>query len=163
VVHLSILKTLLLDWPDEAACEALARGWAAQAALRQSCIELHGPLGSGKTCFARHLLRALGVAGRIKSPSYGLMEVYTLDDGSSAWHFDLYRLKDPQEWEDAGFRDIFASPGLKLVEWPERAQGLLPVPDVQLALSVRADEGRDVQLQAHTQRGLDLIGSSHRE
>jgi tRNA threonylcarbamoyladenosine biosynthesis protein TsaE len=161
VVHVSILKTRLTNWPDEAACETFARGLAAKAALRQSCIELQGSLGSGKTSFARHLLRALGVAGRIKSPSYGLMEVYALDGGdqdqSSAWHFDLYRLKDPQEWEDAGFREVFASPGLKLVEWPERAQGLLPRPDLQIQLSIRADEGRDVVLHAHTAQGLELL------
>jgi tRNA threonylcarbamoyladenosine biosynthesis protein TsaE len=157
VVHVVILKTLLLDWPDEACCEAFARQLALKPQLRESLIELQGDLGSGKTSFARHLLRALGVAGRIKSPSYGLMEVYTLDDGANAWHFDLYRLKDPQEWEDAGFRDIFASPGLKLVEWPERAEGLLPLADLQMLLSTRPDEGRDVVLHAHTKRGQELL------
>ncbi len=154
---MSILKTLLLDWPDEAACEAFARQLAAHTALRQCLIALQGPLGSGKTCFARHLLRALGVVGRIKSPSYGLMEVYSLAGGGSAWHFDLYRLKDPQEWEDAGFRDVLASPGLKLVEWPERAGGLLPAPDVQLNLEIRPDDGRDVQLHVCTLLGLELM------
>ncbi|MBP6142404.1 MAG: tRNA (adenosine(37)-N6)-threonylcarbamoyltransferase complex ATPase subunit type 1 TsaE, partial [Polaromonas sp.] len=89
-------------------------------------IELHGDLGSGKTTLVRYLLQALGVTGRIKSPTYAIVESYDeVRDASlkplPVWHFDFYRFKDPLEWEEAGFRDIFAGPGIKLVEWPEMA------------------------------------------
>lgn len=91
---------------------------------------LRGDLGAGKTTFVRHLLRALGVTGRIKSPTYALVEPYDLPAPAGgptmppAWHADLYRFDDPREWEDAGLRELFASPGLKLVEWPEKAGSL---------------------------------------
>ena len=121
-----------MHWADEAACEASARALALRPALREAFIELHGTLGAGKTSFVRHLLHALGVQGRIKSPTYAVMESYELP-GLPIWHFDFYRFKDPQEFEDAGFRDVFASRGLKLAEWPEQAAGLLPVPDLAMA------------------------------
>ena len=117
-----ILESRSLHWPDEAACEAFARQLAPRAALRDAFIELHGPLGAGKTTFVRHLLRALGVEGRIKSPTYAVLEPYSLGDLAIS-HLDFYRFGDPREWLDAGFRDGFAAPGLKLVEWPELAAG----------------------------------------
>jgi tRNA threonylcarbamoyladenosine biosynthesis protein TsaE len=88
----------------------------------------------------RHLLRALGVTGRIKSPTYAVVEPHeapaTADRPAlPIWHFDFYRFQDPREWEDAGLRDLYASPGLKLAEWPEQAAGLLPPPDLEIALS----------------------------
>ena len=140
-----ILETELL-WHDEAAAQASAQQLA--AALLPSpdaVIELHGPLGAGKTTFVRLLLRALGVEGRIKSPSYAVMEVYDLPAGAQASHFDFYRFGDPREWEDAGFRDIFAAPGLKLCEWPEKAAGQLPQPDLQLFIELMADDSRRVR------------------
>ena len=94
---------------------------AAHPAIANAFIELHGELGAGKTTLVRHLLRALGVQGRIKSPTYAVVEPYELPTLSTIWHFDFYRFNDPREWEDAGFRDIFAGPGLKLAEWPEKA------------------------------------------
>jgi tRNA threonylcarbamoyladenosine biosynthesis protein TsaE len=149
-----------LHWPDEAACEATAQTLAERPAIREACIELHGSLGAGKTTFARYLLRALGVEGRIKSPSYALMEPYQLPGPAgetSAWHFDFYRFNDPREWEEAGFRDLFAQPGLKLSEWPELAAGLLPVPDLRIELEPLDNGGRRVTLVAHSQRGLQLL------
>lgn len=143
-----ILETHLL-WPDEAAAQATAERLA--AALLPSpdaVIELHGPLGAGKTTFARLLLRALGVQGRIKSPSYAVMERYELPaaaGGGVASHFDFYRFGDPREWEDAGFRDVFAAPGLKLCEWPEKAAGQLPPADLQLFIELGDDEQRRVR------------------
>ncbi len=86
-------------------------------------------MGAGKTTWTRHLLRGLGVSGPIKSPSYTVLEAYDTAFGNVA-HFDFYRFRDPQEWEDAGFRDVYASPGLKLAEWPDKAMGLLPKPDL---------------------------------
>ena len=118
-------------------------------------IELHGTLGAGKTTFTRHLLRALGVEGRIKSPSYAVVEPHEAP-GIQIHHFDFYRFNDPQEWEDAGFRDLFAAPGLKLAEWPEQAAGLLPRPDLRLSLTPVSDTRRDVRLQALTPTGEAL-------
>ncbi len=156
-----ILETQTLNWPDEAACAATAQALARQPETRLACLALHGPLGAGKTTFVRHLLRALGVEGRIKSPSYAIVEPYELTDATGAltnvWHFDFYRFGDPREWEDAGFRELFASPGLKLVEWPERAAGLMPTPDLDVQLEPALDASRRVVLQARTPRGARLL------
>ncbi|MDL2338049.1 MAG: tRNA (adenosine(37)-N6)-threonylcarbamoyltransferase complex ATPase subunit type 1 TsaE [Pseudomonadota bacterium] len=163
-----ILEARTALWPDEAACAAAARVLAGKPALRNACVELHGTLGAGKTTFARHLLRALGVTGHVKSPTYAVMEPYTLP-GLDVWHFDFYRFEDPQEFEDAGFRDVFASVGLKLAEWPERAAGLLPVCDLRIEIAMpdtalidadRHDDDdmrRQVTYQACTPLGLALL------
>ena len=109
-------------WKDEAATQLFAAALAARPALRDCYVELHGELGAGKTTLTRHLLHALGVTGRIKSPTYTVVEPYELPASPERpyalqiWHFDFYRFNHPSEWEDAGFRDIFASPGLKLAE-----------------------------------------------
>ena len=126
-------------------------------------VLLRGDLGAGKTTFVRHLLRALGVAGRIKSPTYAVVEPHRTPpapawpDGLSVSHFDFYRFGDPREWEDAGFREVFADPGLKLVEWPEKAQGLMPAPDLSIELAAQDDESRRVILKAHSAVGLALL------
>ena len=141
----AILETQLL-WPDEAAAQASAAQLArALLPLPDALIELHGPLGAGKTTFTRLLLRELGVQGRIKSPSYAVMEPYALPGGGVASHFDFYRFNDPREWEDAGFRDVFAAPGLKLCEWPEKAVGQLPPADLQLFIELLPDDQRRVR------------------
>ena len=155
-----ILETARQHWPDEGACAAAAADLARRPALARATLELHGPLGAGKTTFVRHLLRALGVRGTIKSPTYGLMEPYEAEGPGgrfAASHFDFYRFDDPQEWEDAGFREIFASPGLKLVEWPEKAHGLLPAPDLRIFIEPRADESRDVRFEALGGTGTELL------
>jgi len=141
----AILETQLL-WPNEAAAQATAERLAAVLLPSPNgLIELHGPLGAGKTTFVRLLLRALGIEGRIKSPSYAVMESYELPAGGTASHFDFYRFGDPREWEDAGFRDVFAAPGLKLCEWPEKAAGQLPPPDLQLFIELMPDDSRRVR------------------
>ena len=119
-------------------------------------LEFHGEMGAGKTTFVRHLLRALGVQGNIKSPTYAVVEPYSVGAGE-VWHFDFYRFSDPREWEDAGFRDIFASAGLKLCEWPQNAAGVMPTPDLELALEVDDDAQRLVTLNALTPRGQELL------
>jgi tRNA threonylcarbamoyladenosine biosynthesis protein TsaE len=154
--HASILGTRSAVWAIEADCAAAARAFARHAALRDAFVELRGPLGAGKTTFVRHLLLALGVTGRVKSPSYAVVEPYELP-GLNCWHFDFYRFKSPQEWEDAGFRDLFAAPGLKLAEWPEKAQGVLPMADLRLNLEPLDGDLRQVQYCAHTPRGLELL------
>ena len=153
---MSILGTRSLLWPDEAACAATARLLAASPALREAFVELHGTLGAGKTTFARHLLQALGVQGRVKSPTYAVMESYEAR-GLSISHFDFYRFKDSQEFEDAGFRDVFAAPGLKLAEWPELAGDLLPLPDLRMELVPLEGDERRVTFHALTPRGLQLL------
>ena len=173
-----ILETRSLHWPDEAACAATATELAGRIGLTDSSasvfIELVGTLGAGKTTFARHLLQALGVKGRIKSPTYAVMESYDVERGGaplankvaislSISHFDFYRFDDPQEFEDAGFRDVFSSPGLKLAEWPQNAAGLLPTADVSIHIEAadadahHAPNARHVRLDAHTALGQRLI------
>ncbi len=153
----TILGTRRLNWPDEGACAAFAAAIGARAPIADAVIELRGSLGAGKTTFARHLLRALGVTGRIKSPSYALMEPYRLGGGGSATHFDFYRFDDPREWIDAGLREVYAAPGLKIAEWPERAGDLLPTPDLRLTVAVGDDDRREVLVEALTPRGLALL------
>jgi tRNA threonylcarbamoyladenosine biosynthesis protein TsaE len=155
--HAPILETRRVRWANEGECEAFARRAAARGAWRDAIVELCGPLGAGKTAFARHLLRALGVAGRIKSPSYAVVEPYEVGP-LSIWHFDFYRFAGPHEWEDAGLRDLFAAPGLKLTEWPERAEGLLPRPDLRIVITPIGETDRRVELQAFTPRGREMLG-----
>ncbi|HXS03375.1 MAG TPA: tRNA (adenosine(37)-N6)-threonylcarbamoyltransferase complex ATPase subunit type 1 TsaE [Rhodanobacter sp.] len=140
--------------PDEAATATLATRVA--ALLDDGLVfYLHGPLGAGKTSFARALLTALGVGERVKSPTYSLMEGYMARE-RPAWHLDLYRIADPGELEWLGL-DALADPGaLVLVEWPERGTGALPAADIELRLDY-ADEGRQAQLCAFTPRGVRLL------
>ncbi|HSV36503.1 MAG TPA: tRNA (adenosine(37)-N6)-threonylcarbamoyltransferase complex ATPase subunit type 1 TsaE [Ramlibacter sp.] len=143
-------------WPDEDGTRAFAARLAAHPAIRNAFIELHGDLGAGKTTLVRHLLRALGVRERIKSPTYAVVEPHEAD-GLQIFHFDFYRFTDPREWEDAGFRDLFATPGLKLAEWPENAAALLPMADLVIRIEAQADESRHVTLKAQTPAGMELL------
>lgn len=158
VTHLPILETRVVTWADEAGCAGVAGLLATQPGVDRAFIALHGPLGAGKTTFVRHLLRALGVTGRIKSPTYAVVEPHTLPGGGEVWHFDFYRFNDPREWEDAGFRDIFARPGLKIAEWPALAGDLLPPPDLCLDIRPLDDDRRQVTATAHTALGAALLG-----
>ncbi len=151
-----------LVWRDESATAAFAAALAAQPAIGNAFIALQGDLGAGKTTLVRHLLRALGVTGRIKSPTYAVVEPHQAEHITpplSIWHFDFYRFNDPREWEDAGFRDIFASQGLKLAEWPDKAAALLPTPDLTVTIVSQADESRHVTLAAATPAGRQLLAA----
>jgi tRNA threonylcarbamoyladenosine biosynthesis protein TsaE len=143
-------------WRSEDDTRAFAARLAAHPVIGQAFIELDGDLGSGKTTLARHLLHALGVQGRVKSPTYTVVEPYEAR-GLQIWHFDFFRFNDPREWEDAGFRDIFAGPGLKLAEWPEKAAALLPRADLVVRIEAQADESRNVTLLAQTAVGQELL------
>ncbi|MFZ4287462.1 tRNA (adenosine(37)-N6)-threonylcarbamoyltransferase complex ATPase subunit type 1 TsaE [Variovorax sp. HJSM1_2] len=156
----SLPRHLLLEWPDEAATQRFAEALAAWPGIANAVITLQGPLGTGKTTFVRYLLRALGVQGRIKSPTYAVVEPYELVHAGAPLaisHFDFYRFTDPREWEDAGFRDIFASPGLKIAEWPDLAGALLPLPDLAIQLTPMDETRRQVQLTTHTAAGATLL------
>ncbi|GJH37360.1 tRNA (adenosine(37)-N6)-threonylcarbamoyltransferase complex ATPase subunit type 1 TsaE [Paraburkholderia hospita] len=118
-------------------------------------VQLHGDLGAGKTTLVRATLRALGHAGRVRSPTYTLVEPYAVErpDGElELYHFDLYRFTDPAEWADAGFREYFDSGAICLVEWPERAGSLLGVPDLVFSLDVDGD-GRTLIARAYSEPG----------
>ncbi len=164
-VHPAIVKSLLWSSEDQtrAFAEALAQQVQSAGSNLNASIQLRGDLGAGKTTLVRYLLKALGVAGRIKSPTYAVVEPYTVSAPDAAsvniWHFDFYRFNDPDEWEEAGFREIFASPGLKLVEWPEKAGQHLPSADLVVALELTADDERRVNVQALTPAGARLVNA----
>jgi len=147
-----------IELSDEIATETLA-STLAQSCAQGAVIYLHGDLGAGKTTFSRYLLRALGHQGNVKSPTYTLVESYQLGT-LAVFHFDLYRLHDPEELEFMGIRDYFAPEHLCVVEWPERGQPLLPVPDLDLQLKITSASARQLQITAMTARGaakLELI------
>ena len=139
---------------DEAATIALAQRFAAQ--LKPGMIiYLHGDLGAGKTTLVRALLYALGYSGRVKSPTYTLVEPYHVA-GLDLRHFDLYRLHNEQEWESAGFRDEFNGSSIFFIEWPERALGLIPEADVEITLEILA-QGREANINANTKMGNQCL------
>lgn len=145
-----------LALPDENATLALGAALAPHLAPGM-LVTLRGELGAGKTTLVRGLLRALGHAGRVKSPTYALVEVYELSR-LSLYHFDFYRFHDPSEWIDAGFRDVFNGRNICLVEWPERARGQLPPADLEIALEV-TEPGRSATLTASTALGERLLAA----
>ncbi|MES2016021.1 MAG: tRNA (adenosine(37)-N6)-threonylcarbamoyltransferase complex ATPase subunit type 1 TsaE [Pseudomonadota bacterium] len=140
---------------DEAGTAALGAALA-RALLPGLAIHLHGDLGAGKTALTRAMLHAAGHAGHVKSPTYTLSEPYTVTlEGRpvSVIHFDLYRMASAEEFLDAGFREDFNADNICIVEWPEKADPVLPAPDINVWLSV-AGLGRDVELQALSPLGL---------
>ncbi|MCW5221454.1 tRNA (adenosine(37)-N6)-threonylcarbamoyltransferase complex ATPase subunit type 1 TsaE [Verminephrobacter aporrectodeae] len=145
-----------LRWRSEDDTQALARRLAARPLIGNAYLSLHGALGAGKTTLVRHLLRALGVQGRIKSPTYAVVEPHEAP-GLAIWHFDFYRFDDPREWEDAGLRELFAHPGLKLAEWAEKAAGLAPPADLAISIETTEAMERNVTLRARTPTGRSLL------
>jgi tRNA threonylcarbamoyladenosine biosynthesis protein TsaE len=136
--------------PDEVATLALGNRLA-RVLEPGLFVALSGDLGSGKTTLTRGILRGMGYQGKVKSPTYTLVELYNLPK-LDLYHFDFYRFNDPQEWQDAGFRDHFEPRNLCLVEWPERVRDLLPAPDMRVSLVVEAD-GRRARIAAETEHG----------
>lgn len=138
--------------------EAATLKFAAQLALAMQpnlTIYLHGNLGAGKTTLVRGLLHAMGYVGKVKSPTYNLVENYTIAN-YQFYHFDLYRFNDEDEWEAAGFRDYFNSQSVCLVEWPEKAENSLPTPDLNVIFEI-IGISRKLTLSAHTLQGSAVL------
>lgn len=118
-------------------------------------IFLNGNLGAGKTTFARGILRGLGYQGKVKSPTYNLVELYNFSR-LYFYHFDFYRFDDPIEWEEAGFREYFNKNSICLVEWPEKVGKLLPKADIQISINV-IETARNIEILAGTEAGRQCL------
>jgi len=148
------MLALKVHLPDERA--TLALGAALATAIEPGLtIYLRGELGAGKTTVIRGLLRALGWQGPVRSPTYALVEVYAISR-LDLHHFDFYRFHDPREWIDAGFRESFNGRTVSLIEWPERAGGLLPPADVEIDLELPA-AGRNAVLTSRSLAGQKCL------
>jgi tRNA threonylcarbamoyladenosine biosynthesis protein TsaE len=144
-------QALELHLADEAATTALGSKVAPCVAPGMT-VFLCGDLGTGKTTLARGLIRALGFPGKVKSPTFTLVELYVIS-GLYLYHFDFYRFEDSRELSDAGFREHFNERSLCLVEWPEKARGELPRPDLKIELEIDASGGRSARLSSATETG----------
>jgi tRNA threonylcarbamoyladenosine biosynthesis protein TsaE len=150
-------KESILD--DEAATLAYG-GRFANIVQSGLVVYLHGDLGAGKTTFVRGVLHGLGYVGKVKSPTYTLVESYPILINKvfkyTFYHFDLYRFIDENEWEAAGFRDYFNPQSVCMIEWPEKAEHVLPIPDVHVQLSL-FNLGRKIQLTAASSLGVQCL------
>ncbi|MEE9160380.1 MAG: tRNA (adenosine(37)-N6)-threonylcarbamoyltransferase complex ATPase subunit type 1 TsaE [Gammaproteobacteria bacterium] len=145
-----------LDIIDAPAMEALGQKLA--SLCHPGCkLFLQGELGAGKTTLVRGFLRGHGYEGIVKSPTYTLIEPYQLND-LEIYHFDLYRINDPEELESIGIRDYFSGSGICLLEWPEKGAALLGSPDVSIQIQYQDDQ-RKVSLEAKTSAGKDIISA----
>ncbi|EKF75949.1 hypothetical protein A11A3_00605 [Alcanivorax hongdengensis A-11-3] len=135
--------------PDEDATLSLGAELGHRLAAG-GCVYLRGDLGAGKTTLVRGMLRGLGYQGSVKSPTYTIVEPYEFGD-VHIYHFDLYRLADPEELELIGVRDYFSSTALCLLEWPERGAGVVPPPDLEITLAVDG-RGRQATLEWANER-----------
>jgi tRNA threonylcarbamoyladenosine biosynthesis protein TsaE len=143
---------------DEAGTGALGMALS-RAIMPGLTLYLHGDLGAGKTTLTRALLHAAGYEGHVKSPTYTLAEPYTISIAGrpvELIHFDLYRMGSPEEFLDAGFREHFNESSICIIEWPEKADPVLPSPDIAIWLNVEGD-GRDVELQALSDKGKQCL------
>lgn len=143
-------QSLSLFLADEAATLALGAALAARV-VPGVTVYLEGDLGAGKTTLVRGLLRALGDAGPVKSPTFTLVELHATS-GLNFYHFDFYRFNQPEEYLDAGLDEYFDGRGICLVEWPQRATPYLPAADLHVRLEVRGD-GRQALVEAGSERG----------
>ncbi len=154
------MRNLTQDLADEAA--TLQAGTQFSNYLRPGCIVfLHGDLGAGKTTFVRGILQGLGYSGKVKSPTYTLVEPYTFTD-FVLYHFDLYRFTDEEEWEAAGFREYFNAHDVCLVEWPEKAEHVLPKADFEIKIDI-VTAGRKLQIMAMTAAADSYMGKADTE
>lgn len=157
------MQTLVRILPDEAATlaagEAIGRLLGAQpASSLRLHVDLIGDLGAGKTTLVRGVLRGLGYGGRVKSPTYPLLESYRVGDLSLA-HFDLYRLEAPEAFVEAGFEESFVGPGVRFVEWPAQAGCYLPTADWRLTLREVPQGGREMSIESYDPAGAALLAA----
>jgi tRNA threonylcarbamoyladenosine biosynthesis protein TsaE len=145
---------------DEAATLQFASQLADSLPDAGLTIHLHGDLGAGKTTLVRGLLQSLGHQGNVKSPTYTLVEHYQLA-GKTVFHFDLYRLADPEELLYLGIEDYLGQTALLLIEWPEQGGDLLPKPDLTVHLQYQP-EGRDITLEAQSATGQKICDKLHK-
>lgn len=156
-----LMQTLSRTLADEAATlvagEAMGRLLATLPPLTaQLHVNLIGDLGAGKTTLVRGVLRGLGYAGRVKSPTYPLLETYQVGELALS-HFDLYRLESPEAFTEAGFEEMFAGPGVRFVEWPDRAERRMPDADWCLTLTEAPQGGREMKIDALSATGSTLL------
>ncbi len=140
---------------NEEALIAFASQLASILRNKSAVIYLSGDLGAGKTTFARGFLRGLGFTGKVKSPTYTLVEPYEIE-GQKIFHFDLYRIVHADELEEMGIRDYFRTPALSLIEWPEKGMGFLPMPDLECQL-VQSGANRELTVTPGTALGLEAL------
>lgn len=148
------MKQLSFTAPDADAQEALGRALASALAGR-GVVYLQGDLGAGKTTLTRGILRGYGHGGNVKSPTYTLVEPYELGT-VTAYHFDLYRLTDPEELELLGIRDYCRPDTLSIIEWPDRGQPFLPPADLTITIRTLTD-GRELEFVAHNEKGEAVL------
>ena len=144
------MSELVLQLADEAAMVAFG-GQLARITQGHGVIFLEGDLGAGKTTLSRGIIRGLGHVGAVKSPTFTLVEPYEIGE-IRAFHFDLYRLVDPEELEYMGIRDYFDDDALCLIEWPDKGAGFLPKPDLTITISPH-NAGRSLKVWAQGPRG----------
>jgi tRNA threonylcarbamoyladenosine biosynthesis protein TsaE len=147
--------TQSISWSLADEAETIAAGALMSRAMSSGVLFLHGNLGMGKTTLARGVIQSLGHQGAVKSPTYTLVEPYEFDD-RRVYHFDLYRLGDPEELEYMGIRDYFENSSLCLVEWSEKGEGFLPAADLDLFLEPE-DLGRKITIFARTELGQSIV------
>ncbi len=160
-------STLRLALPDEAATAQLGGALGQAIQVREEAIGRHGlviglcgELGSGKTALVRSVLRRLGVTGPVRSPTFSLLELYSVSR-LNFYHFDFYRFSKPEEFASSGFRDFFTPGSICAIEWPERAGEALFTIDLQIWMQV-ADPGRVVQIDALSEIGQDCLQEANR-
>jgi tRNA threonylcarbamoyladenosine biosynthesis protein TsaE len=153
------MHRVILELADASATERAGR-LLAPTLTPGFVVTLSGDLGAWKTTLVRGVLRGMDIRGPVKSPTYTLVEPYAVSS-LYLYHFDFYRLKDPEEWEAAGFREYFGKHAICLVEWPEKARGLLPHADLELALQI-TEPGRALTATALTERAEPCIDALSR-
>lgn len=150
--------TLLLE--NEAATVAIGNSLA-QIIQQGAVLFLHGDLGAGKTTLTRGIVQGAGHNGKVKSPTYTLVEPYELEL-CSIYHFDLYRLGDPEELEYMGIRDYFSPSAICIIEWPEKGHGFIPLPDLNITMEY-VEEQRKINIEAGSERGEALLNTLHND